>query len=70
MENLEFDNLGKKTWKNMEFWTNIFKPWNNLEFLIIFTCLVVKFRFDKKIYPIDNIFLSSPIVFLLKDILK
>ena len=50
------------TWKYME------KPrirkfrkknWKNLEFSTIFTYIVVKFRFETKLYPIFKIFLSS-----------
>ena len=57
--NLEFDNLGKKkprkTWNLKNFEKNLENPVilnkslkKHLEFLTIFTCLLVKFCFDTK----------------------
>ena len=66
-KNLEFGNLGKK---------NLEKPVvreilkKKLEFLTIFTCSVVKIRFDTNIFHINEIFLSSSKIFLLKNTFK
>ena len=44
----------KKSWN---FEQKPLKTWTNLQFLTVLTGYVVKYRFETKIYRIDNIFL-------------
>ena len=68
--NLENPGIRDNKKKPGKSWNFKQKNWKNLEFLTILTCSAVKFQFDKNIYHIIKIFLSSSNSFFIKTTFK